>query len=440
MATALRMPQLGESVIEGTVGKWLKSEGDTVDKYEPLLEVITDKVDSEITSPDSGSILQIYVEEGETVRAGRLLAYIGKEGDAFPAPGSPEALRIVAPHGAGPEPEPAPAPVSEAPSRAEKLRVGEVRVSPVVARIAAEHNVDLGDVTGTGRGGRVTKKDILRYVAGRDASMPYEKAPGEFIRRPGEKAPPAVPTLAPALAAAEVPARPAATPGELLTLTPIRKAIAEHMVRSVQTSPHASTIFEVDCSRIVAHRAAHKADYAQKGVRLAFTPYFVLAAVEALKAVPVVNSTFSDEGIQLKREINIGVAVAIDEGLIVPVIKSADEKSLVGIAREVNDLAQRARAKQLKPDEVQSGTFTITNHGVSGSLVALPIINQPQAAILGVGLIQKRVVVVENDAIAVRPMAYLSLTFDHRILDGVVADRFLMVLKQTLEAWAHEVS
>jgi len=192
----------------------------------------------------------------------------------------------------------------------------------------------------------------------------------------------------------------------------------------------------VDCSRIVAHRAAHEAEYAQKGVKLTFTPYCVLAAVKALQAVPIVNSTFTDEGIQLKREINVGVAVAIDEGLIVPVIKNADGKPLLAIAREVNDLAQRARGKQLKPDEVQGGTFTITNHGVSGSLVALPIINQPQAAILGVGTIQKRVVVVEGDAIAVRPMAYLSLTFDHRIIDGAVADRFMMVLKQTLEGWS----
>jgi len=214
-----------------------------------------------------------------------------------------------------------------------------------------------------------------------------------------------------------------------------RRAIAEHMVRSVHTSPHVSTVFEVDCSRIVAHRAANKADYAQKGVKLTFTPYFVLAAVAALKAVPVVNSTFTDAGIQLKREINVGVAVAIDEGLIVPVIGNADEKSLLGVAREVSDLAHRARAKQLRPDEVQGGTFTITNHGVSGSLVALPIINQPQAAILGVGMIQKRVVVVEGDAIAVRPMAYMSLTFDHRIMDGAVADRFMAVIKRTLEAW-----
>jgi 2-oxoisovalerate dehydrogenase E2 component (dihydrolipoyl transacylase) len=427
MATALRMPQLGESVVEGTVGKWLKSVGDAVEKYEPLLEVVTDKVDSEITSPGSGQVLQIYVEEGETVQAGRLLAYIGEQGEPIPEPGSVEALEIVTPHGAEPEPEPAPpSPPRAEPkpeAKPEKPKVAVTRVSPVVARIAAEHGVDLSEVTGTGQGGRVSKKDILRYIEARDATLPRDQEPGEFFHPPGERA------------AAPPPPRPPAKPGELLALTPMRKAIAEHMVRSVHTSPHVSTIFEVDCSKIIAHRNAHKADYAQKGIKLTFTPYFVLAAVAALKAVPVANSTFTDEGIQLKQEINIGVAVAIDEGLIVPVIKNADEKSLLGVTREVNDLAHRARAKQLKPEEVQGGTFTITNHGVSGSLVALPIINQPQAAILGVGTIQKRVIVVQDDAIAIRPLAYLSLTFDHRIMDGAVADRFMMVLKQRLEGW-----
>jgi 2-oxoisovalerate dehydrogenase E2 component (dihydrolipoyl transacylase) len=427
MATALRMPQLGESVVEGTVGKWLKSRGEDVEKYEPLLEVITDKVDSEITAPDAGTVLEIYVEEGETVEAGRLLAYIGEKGESIPEPGSPEALAIIAPHGA--EPEPAPVPAQAAAPRSEKPSFSGARVSPVVARIAGENNVDLSEVSGTGRDGRVTKKDILQYLEVRDATMPREQKAGEFFHPPGEKAP----------AEREVPApspEPAAgVPGEVIPLSPMRKAIAEHMVRSVRTSPHVSTIFEVDASRIVAHRAANKDEYSRKGVRLTFSAYFVLAAVEALKAVPVVNSTYTDDGIELKQALNIGVAVAIDEGLIVPVIKDADDRSLLGVARAINDLAQRARDKQLQPQEVQGGTFTITNHGVSGSLVALPIINQPQAAILGVGAIQKRVVVVENDAIAVRPMVYLSLTFDHRIMDGAIADRFMMVLKRTLENW-----
>jgi 2-oxoisovalerate dehydrogenase E2 component (dihydrolipoyl transacylase) len=428
MATALRMPQLGESVVEGTVGKWLKSIGDEVEKYEPLLEVVTDKVDTEITAPDAGIVLQIYVDEGETVQAGRLLAYVGGQGESFPEPGSPQALEIVAPHGAEPEPEPAPPPPTPEPAPAPaRPQVAGMRVSPVVARIAAEHDVDLNEITGSGRDSRITKKDILRYIETRDATMPRDQKPGEFFHPPGEKTPAPEP--------ARAPTPPAATPGELLPLTTMRRAIAEHMVRSVHTSPHVSTIFEIDASRILAHRAAHKAEFAQKGVKLTFTPYFVLATVVALKAVPVVNSTFTEQGIQLHRQINVGVAVAVQEGLIVPVIKNADEKSLLGVTREVNDLAQRAREKRLQPDEVQGGTFTITNHGVSGSLVALPIINQPQAAILGTGMIQKRVLVTEGDAIAIRPMAYLSLTFDHRIMDGVVADSFMMVLKKTLEEW-----
>jgi 2-oxoisovalerate dehydrogenase E2 component (dihydrolipoyl transacylase) len=302
----------------------------------------------------------------------------------------------------------------------------------VVARIAAEHNVDLTQVDGSGRGGRVTKKDILHYVEVRDATAPREQKAGEFFHPPGEKEEtPAGPPAAPVHRAP----MPAAEPGEMIPLTAMRRAIAEHMVRSVKTSPHVSTIFEVDCSRIVAHRAAHKEEFARKGVKLTYTPYFVLASVEALRQVPLANSTFTEEGIQLQNEVNIGVAVAVEEGLIVPVIKNADDKSLLGITRAVNDLAERARTHKLQPEEVQGGTFTITNHGVSGSLFATPIINQPQAAIMGVGMIQKRVVVLENDAIAVRPMAYVSLTFDHRIMDGAVADRFMQVVKRTLESW-----
>jgi 2-oxoisovalerate dehydrogenase E2 component (dihydrolipoyl transacylase) len=448
MATPLRMPQLGESVVEGTVGQWLKAVGDPVDKYEPLLEVVTDKVDTEITATARGTLLQIYADEGETIEAGRLLAFIGEEGEPVPERGSPEALEIVHPHSAekpvseepgmdqktAPTLEPATAPAVTAES--EKPELASMRISPVVARIATEHDVDLTQVAGSGRGGRVTKKDVLNYIEIRDATSPRDQKPGEFFHPPGAK--PEGP-----IRSAEIPSPdsaaptppPAAQPGDVLALTPMRRAIAEHMVRSVHTSPHVSTIFEVDCSRVIAHREANRAGFGKKGVKLTFTPYFVLATVEALKRVPVVNSTFTEEGIQLRPEINVGVAVAVEEGLIVPVIKRADERSLLGTARAVNDLAERARGRQLQPDEVQGGTFTITNHGVSGSLFATPIINQPQAAILGVGTIQKRVVVLDDDAIAVRPMAYMSLTFDHRILDGAVADRFMVVLKQTLETW-----
>jgi 2-oxoglutarate dehydrogenase E2 component (dihydrolipoamide succinyltransferase) len=393
MAVEIKMPQLGETVVEGTIGKWLKQVGDRVEKYEPLLEVITDKVDSEIPSPAEGVLLKILVPEGETVQAGTVIALLGEEGEEV-----------------APAPPPGPAEVARTKPRRPP------RISPVVARIAAEHDVDLSQVKGTGRGGRVTKKDILRFIEEREKVAP--------------EAPPAPP---------KVPEAPAPIPGEVIELTPMRRAIAEHMVRSKRTAPHVTTVMEVDMSRVVAFREAHKEEFRQReGFNLTYTPFFVQAVVAGLKAVPIVNSTLTDEGIVIRKEINIGIAVAVDEGLIVPVIKHADEKSLLKLAREVNDLATRAREKRLSPDDVQGGTFTITNHGVGGSLFATPIINQPQAAILGVGAITKRVVVV-NDAIAIRPMCFLSLTFDHRVLDGAVADRFLARVKEYLENFVGEL-
>lgn len=393
MATEIKMPQLGESVVEGTIGRWLKHVGERVEKYEPLLEVITDKVDSEVPSTAEGVLLKILVNEGETVKAGTVIALVGEEGEVLEEATPPPPAR----------------PSEEEPGR-------PARISPVVARIAAEHGVDLSQVPGTGRGGRVTRQDILRFIEERKVVVP-EAAP----------APPAVPEV------------PAAVPSEVVELTPIRRAIAEHMVRSKQAAPHVTTVMEVDMSRVVAYREAHKEEFRRReGFNLTYTPFFVQAVVAGLKAVPIVNSSFTDEGILIKREINVGVAVAIQEGLIVPVIKNADEKSLLKLAREVDDLATRAREKRLKPEDVQGGTFTITNHGVAGSLFATPIINQPQAAILGIGAITKRVVVV-NDAIAIRPMCYLSLTFDHRVMDGVVADRFLARVKEYLENFSGEL-
>ncbi len=390
MATEIKMPQLGESVVEGIIGKWLKKVGDRVEKYEPLLEVITDKVDSEIPSPAEGVLLKILVPEGETVKAGTVIALLGEEGEEEVTP------------------SPAPAPAEEAEARPRR----PPRISPVVARIATEHDVALSQVKGTGRGGRVTKKDILRFIEEREKAAPAPARPPE--------APPPV-------------------PGEVIQLTPMRRTIAEHMVRSKHTAPHVTTVMEVDMSRVVAFREGHKEEFRRReGFNLTYTPFFVQAVVAGLKAVPIVNSTFTEEGIVVKKEINIGVAVAVEEGLIVPVIKHADEKSLLKLAREVNDLATRAREKRLSPDDVQGGTFTITNHGVGGSLLATPIINQPQAAILGVGAITKRVVVVD-DAIAIRPMCFLSLTFDHRVLDGAVADRFLARVKDYLENFRGEL-
>jgi 2-oxoglutarate dehydrogenase E2 component (dihydrolipoamide succinyltransferase) len=297
-------------------------------------------------------------------------------------------------------------------------------ISPVVAKIASEQGVDLFQVKGTGQGGRITKKDILAYIESRGPSITAAMAPAA----PG-------PTVPAAITPAAGP-----IPGEIVPLNAVRRAIAEHMVLSKHTSPHVTTVMEADLSRVVAHRQANKDDFARDGANLTFTAYFVAAAAAALRLYPIVNSSFMEQGVLLRREINIGVAASLGEaGLIVPVIKGADGLSLLGLARAVNDLANRARARQLKPDEVQGGTFTITNHGVSGSLFATPIINQPQCAILGVGVIQKRVVVVSDpelgDSLSIRPMAYLTLTFDHRILDGALADYFLGKVVDVLQNW-----
>jgi 2-oxoglutarate dehydrogenase E2 component (dihydrolipoamide succinyltransferase) len=407
------MPQFGESVIEGTITKWLKTKGEPVSEYEPLLEVNTDKVDTEIPSPASGVLLDILVGEGTTVKAGSLLAWIGENGESLPTGGS--------------EPDPAltetetPTPAVQPAASAETHAVGRKGdlgfISPVVARMAAEHGIDLSQVSGTGQGGRITKKDVQAYLERSKVGV------GADLRV-------SPPTPAPISPAASL-----AAPGEVLPLTQTRRLIAEHMVMSKHTSPHVTTVMEADMSRVAAHREANKASFARDGANLTFTAYFVAASVAALKAYPMVNSSWSDQGLVLHRQVHIGVAASLgEEGLIVPVIKNADSFSLLGLARAVNDLAERARAKKLQPDEVKGGTFTITNHGVSGSLFATPIINQPQCAILGVGVIQKRVVVI-NDAIAIRPMVYISLTFDHRILDGAMGDTFLNKVVETLQGW-----
>jgi len=425
MATQVIMPQLGESVVEGTVSKWLKSEGQSVDEFEPLLEINTDKVDTEIPAPASGVLLRIVVPEGQTVQAGTVLAMIGAAGEAVP-----EGLgaAAAAPRVGAQAPAPAPtAPPAASPSQAD---LGFI--SPVVAKIASEYQVDVSQVRGTGTGGRITKKDILAHVrnvpAGGSAAPAWEQPASGELFRPSEEVFGAQP-------AAATPA-----PGQVIPHDSVRRQIAEHMLRSRRTSPHVTTVMETDLSRVVAHRRAHKEIFARDGVGLTFSAYFVLASVAALKAVPWVNASWADEGIVLHRQVHIGMAVSLGgQGLIVPVIKDADQKSLLAIAAAIQDLAARARSRKLKTDEVQGGTFTITNHGVSGSLFATPILNQPQAGILGVGVIQKRVVVVETaaaDAFAIRPMAYLTLTFDHRMLDGAVADRFLAAVVERLETWA----
>lgn len=428
MATRVVMPEMGEGVIEGTIARWLKQEGEKIEEFEPLLEIETDKVTTEATAEVAGTVLKIYVGEGETVPVGTLLATIGQAGESVPdaetseedtAPlhevEQPAEKRV---NGEQAVSQPTRALVREAdggaPAEEEELPFADW-ASPVVRRIAEEHDVDLSKVQGTGRGGRTTKRDILAYLEQREAVEAAAPAP-----RPAAQAP-----------------RPKveAVPGELLELSSMRRSIAQHMVRSKQTSPHVTTVFEVDFSAVAAHRREHKEAFARDGARLTFTPYIVVATARALKEHPLVNSSWQDDGILIKKEINIGMATALEDGLIVPVIKNADHFNLLGLARLVNDLAQRARDNRLQPAEVQGGSFSITNHGISGSLFATPIINQPQCGILGIGKIEKRVKVID-DAIAIRPLAYVSFTFDHRLLDGASADYFVATFKDEIESWA----
>ncbi len=469
MATKVVMPQLGESVVEGTVTKWLRQEGETVQEFDALLEVNTDKVDTEIPSPASGTLLKILVAEGTTVNAGTVLAYIGQPGEEIAGEGGPAAVK-----GEGAQARPVPAGAEGVPpeavaadAAAEKVVPGAGRdrdlgfISPVVARLARENNVDLYQVQGTGEGGRITKKDVLAYIqqggkparpepaatAVQEAAEPAAwETPGEGdLFRPtelmfaqgapqaGKKAEVKPPAAKPEQAGAA-----AVQPGQgdrVIPHSTMRKNIAEHMVFSKRTAPHVTTVMEANLQKVTAHRAANKEEFAGRGVNLTYTAYFISAAVQALRAFPLVNSSWSDEGVIVHNAVNFGMATSLgDEGLIVPVIKNADNLSLFGLAQAINDLASRARSRRLQPDEVKGGTFTITNHGISGSLFATPVINQPQCAILGVGAVQKRVVVID-DAIAIRPMVYLSLTFDHRILDGALADGFLHRVVDVLENW-----
>jgi 2-oxoglutarate dehydrogenase E2 component (dihydrolipoamide succinyltransferase) len=428
MASRITLPEMGEGVIEGTLARWLVKEGERIEQFAPIAEVETDKVTTETTSETAGTVLKLCVNEGETVPVGTVLAYVGEPGETIVENGNGTGAREGGQHkAAAPEPQPAPTPVQTV---AEPKGAYTGRISPVVGRIAAEHGVDLGRVAGTGRDGRITKEDVLAYVEAQETTAtPSPASPVESRREAPPAAPvPAKPEVSPA------PSSYQDGPADILPLTSIRRSIAEHMVRSVQTSPHVTTVFELDFSVVAAHRKANKDQYARDGVRLTFTAYIVAATVQALKKHPLVNSSWTDTGILLKREINIGMATAIDDGLIVPVIKNADGMNLLGLARTINDLADRARKKQLKPDDVRGGTLSITNHGTTGSLFATPIINQPQCGILGVGAIEKRVKVID-DAIAIRPMAFVSFTFDHRILDGASADNFVGTIKELIENW-----
>lgn len=419
MATKVLVPRLGEGVDEVTVTKWLKQVGDSVRELEPLLEVNTDKVDTEIPAPASGVILKIEMQEGQVAKVGELLAIIGAAGEKIASGQMPIDSNKSAQKVPFPAEIQAQQPITH--SQQSSANKGLGFISPVVARIASKHGVDLSQVNGTGLNGRITKNDVLKMIENRGAGIvtsakPANQQTAAFKPMEGD---------------------------QLVKHTTMRKSIAQHMVESRRTSPHVLTVMEADMSRVTRHRAVNKAAFEQNGVNLTFTTYFMTAIVAGLKTHPQVNSSWSDEGVLIHKNINIGMATSLgEEGLIVPVIKGANDLSLLGMARAVNDLARRARNKTLRPDEVKGGTFTLTNHGISGSLFAFPIINQPQCGILGIGAMQKRVVVISadggpnDDTIAIRPMVYMSFVFDHRILDGASADGFLAKVKETLENWA----
>jgi pyruvate dehydrogenase E2 component (dihydrolipoamide acetyltransferase) len=445
MAVDVIMPQMGESIFEGTITKWLKKAGDKIERDEPLFEISTDKVDAEIPSPSAGVLKEIKVTEGQTVPIQTIVAIIDVDGAASaPAASAPAKQPASAPAAsAAPPPARAAAPAPAAPAPPAQSSTERVRSSPLVRKIARENNIDVAQVPGTGAGGRVSKQDILGAVeSGASSASRPAAAP------PPVSAPPARPSAPPPTGGASASAvLENAVPREKMyfghyevqPMSVMRQRIAEHMVLSKHVSPHVYSVDEADVTGIATLRAKMKTKFEEaSGTKLTFMPFFVRAAVEALRAFPTVNSSVDGTNIVLHKECNIGIAVALDWGLIVPVIKNAEEKNFLGIARSMNDLAERARSKKLKPEEVAEGTFAITNPGVFGGLFGLPVINQPNVAILGLGTIEKRPVVIE-DAIAIRSMVYLTLSYDHRVVDGAVAHQFMAKLKHTLENWTESL-
>ncbi|HKE27142.1 MAG TPA: 2-oxoglutarate dehydrogenase, E2 component, dihydrolipoamide succinyltransferase [Bryobacteraceae bacterium] len=441
--TDVVMPQMGESIVEGTLTKWLKKPGEHIDRDEPLFEISTDKVDTEIPSPAAGTLAEVLVEEGKTVSINTVVARINEGGDGTgvaPAAAPAKAEAPKAPAG-GPPPPPAPkAPEPEtvqpspAPPQVEDTAEPAGPLSPLVRKMAREHNLDLSRIKGSGAGGRITKQDVEGYLAQQAEKPPAAAAPA----RPAAPAPPvqAPPVQAP-------PAAPLPPAGQAKTriepLSAMRAKIAEHMVMSKRVSPHVTTVHRVDMTNVARMRERNKATFqANYGFSLTFLPFITRAAVVALRQYPLLNASLDGNNIIYHNEINIGIAVALENGLIVPVIRAADEKNVLGLQRTIVDLAGRARSRQLKPEEVQGGTFSITNFGSFGSLVGTPIINQPQVAILGVGTVDKTPVVID-DAIAIRSICHISLSFDHRLIDGALADQFMTKMKQVLEGWSEEV-
>jgi pyruvate dehydrogenase E2 component (dihydrolipoamide acetyltransferase) len=449
MAVDVIMPQMGESIFEGTITKWLKKAGDKIERDEPLFEISTDKVDAEIPSPSAGVLKEIKVAEGQTVPIQTVVAIIeASDGASSSAPAAAPAK----PAAATPAPPPATKSAAPAPAALQQQTAAssgeKVRSSPLVRKIARENNIDVSQVPGTGAGGRVSKSDILSAVQGGGAPAASASASAAPASAPAS-APPARPAgVPPATGGASASAvLETAVPREKMyfghyevqPMSVMRQRIAEHMVLSKRVSPHVYSVDEADMTAIATLRAKMKNKFEETtGTKLTFMPFFVRAAVEALRAFPTVNSSVDGTNIVLHKECNIGIAVALDWGLIVPVIKNAEEKNFLGIARTMNDLAERARAKKLKPEEVAEGTFAITNPGVFGGLFGLPVINQPNVAILGLGTIEKRPVVID-DAIAIRSMVYLTLSYDHRVVDGAVAHQFMAKLKHTLENWTESI-
>jgi 2-oxoglutarate dehydrogenase E2 component (dihydrolipoamide succinyltransferase) len=451
---------MGESIFEGTITKWLKQPGEKVQRDEPLFEISTDKVDAEIPAPASGTLQEIKVQAGNTVQVNTVVGVIAGDGDGIgaaapppqaPAQAAPTATQAQAAQPpSGEEPKDIPADLAEEEKEGLECQeqgavteTGEparVRSSPLVRKIAKENNINLAQVTGTGLGGRITKDDIEAFIAkygkGGAPTQPARPAP----------APPASAVPAPAMPAETGPMQPVGgvTPGEIVPMSVMRKKIAEHMIMSKRTSAHVHGVFELDVTRIVKIRERRRHEFEKAtGLKLTFTPFFARAAVHGIRKWPIINSSVEGDNIHYHASINLGIAVALDWGLIVPVVKNAEERSFVGLQKAISDLGERARTKKLKPEEVQGGTFTITNPGIFGAEFGMPIINQPQVAIMGVGGIKKKPVVVTDadgaDSIAIRSMMHLSIGYDHRVIDGAVADQFMAEVKKYLENWNEEI-
>ncbi len=434
MPTDVVMPQMGESIVEGTITKWLKKPGDKIQRDEPLFEISTDKVDAEIPAPASGVLQDIRISEGATVQVNTVVGTIVGDGEArtaSPAKSAPQAV----PEPSEKKKEATAKPV--APSSVEKETSGDdedeqTRSSPLVRKMAREHSIELSQVAGTGLGGRITKQDVLAFIEAHESRSSPATASGTS------------PAPAKAPSPSYAPRTSESIPGDLVPLTQMRKIIAQRMIESRRTSAHVHCMFEVDITSIVHLRSKNKNAFEQRnGVRLTFMPFFVRAAIIALQQFPIVNASMEGEGIRYHRNVNVGIAVALDWGLIVPVLKNAGDLNFLGLQRGISDLGERARSKKLRPEDVEGSTFTVTNPGQFGAVFGLPIINQPNSAIMGVGGIAKAPIVVTdkegNDSIAIRSLVHLTMGYDHRIIDGAVADQFMAIVKKTLENWSEEV-